>query len=122
MQPQDSKIWLGASDQKQEGVWMWQAEEKVAKYTRFNPGEPSAGNGENCLAMVQENGNWGDQSCASTLNFNICEKQLEKPSATPSPIFSVFFFQKSSSSSHSQGVTHSNGVSSKKCCFKDYWT
>jgi hypothetical protein len=72
-------LWLGATDLVKDGTWAWETFASSLNYTRFAPGDPNGGTQENCLIMWQENGNWADLSCMTTLNYHVCEKPTTKP-------------------------------------------
>lgn len=73
-QPSGSSIWLGATDLRKEGKWKWEASDEELRFNRFGSGEPNGGTHDNCLVMQQDNGNWGDNACAATLDVHVCEK------------------------------------------------
>ena len=83
IQPTNAWIWLGITDADSEDTWYWPATKTEATYTRFHPTEPNGGTGENCAIIWQENGSWADLNCASTLNYNICERPIDKPAPKP---------------------------------------
>ena len=61
IEDQDIKsAWLGGSDKRKEGDWMWSDGRKWS-YTNWAPGEPDNKTGENCV--VAENGTWMAASC-----------------------------------------------------------
>ena len=64
--------WLGGTDSALEGTWKWtdgRTFSQVARpvdgaYANWNRGEPNDwGDGEDCMQMTVENGQWNDQSC-----------------------------------------------------------
>jgi hypothetical protein len=82
-QPQDTAIWLGATDIENEGAWFWKTTGNALNYTRFIPNYPSSGNNGNCLMMQNGYGYWDDMACAFELSYHVCEKQTVPPSTQP---------------------------------------
>lgn len=69
--------WLGGTDQKQEGVWIWSSsEERIDEtFSNFKGKEPNGEKDENCLQLKKvESWAWNDESCETKMNY-ICEKQ-----------------------------------------------
>jgi hypothetical protein len=62
--------WLGASDEAQEGVWVWVTGEPFT-YTNWDFGEPNDAGGEDC-AVYAEFGTWNDVPCTEYWPF-VCE-------------------------------------------------
>ena len=77
------RIWLGLTDAQSEDNWYWPTTKADVNYTRFHPGDPNGGTGENCVIIWQENGNWADLSCGSNLGYHVCERPADKPAPTP---------------------------------------
>ena len=82
-QPQSTPIWLGGQDINKEGSWIWQTSGDDIDYSKFQPGEPNGGTGENCLLMYYENGNWIDSTCTNAYNYHLCERLAAKPTLPP---------------------------------------
>ena len=51
--------WLGMSDAKNEGQWVWLADGSEVTYTQWNEGEPNGGKTEN-FGMIYNLGKWND--------------------------------------------------------------
>jgi len=75
------EMWIGASDQKEEGKWLWVDSTPVDKEKGWEPGEPDSGLGlidEDCaMANYQGNlwdhpGQWIDYGCDHKKSF-VCE-------------------------------------------------
>ena len=78
-------VWLGVSDEKMEGEWVW-ADGGRVEWTNWwpggpNGGEPDGGDSQNCAFMYggasSLAGQWRDYFCSSTCRF-ICTKQAEQ--------------------------------------------
>lgn len=71
--PQHRRTWLGLTDKKQEGTFVWQTSLKVPLWTNWNYKEPNnAGHkGEDCVEM-QYSGSWNDIPCNERRPF-ICQ-------------------------------------------------
>ena len=65
------EVWLGGSDQEQEGVWQW-ADGSPWYFNKWRTasGEPNGKEFENCVNF--QNGDWLDIDCIQTKNF-ICQ-------------------------------------------------
>jgi hypothetical protein len=78
--------WIGFSDQKREGLWLWENSEPVG-YVNWAPGEPRniTGN-EDCALMDTSTGQWSAAPCASGSTFPnvVCERNGNEPLATDS--------------------------------------
>ncbi|GMI26837.1 hypothetical protein TeGR_g8448, partial [Tetraparma gracilis] len=74
------EIWLGLSDEAEEGVWTWVNGEPLS-YNNWNDEEPNnAGSGEH-FAALQGTSAWNDQSMTASLKF-ICEDKASVTGAT----------------------------------------
>jgi len=72
--PEDSVIWLGASDKQSEGYWKWpngdlfwmqNADSNTpSTYSNWRSGEPNNADGEHCATYLPEKG-WNDVKCDS---------------------------------------------------------
>lgn len=60
-----SKVWIGMTDEAQEGQWVWVTDEPVI-YENWNPGEPNDNGGEDYAliygSLHSNNGHWNDNS------------------------------------------------------------
>ncbi|XP_062607040.1 adhesive plaque matrix protein 2-like, partial [Saccostrea cucullata] len=69
--------WLGGSDMKEEGKFVWPSQGKPFSFTFWIPGDPNNGNGEgeeDCvLANWNGDGRWADYFCDRQLYY-ICQK------------------------------------------------
>ena len=71
--------WLGMSDAKNEGKWIWLADGTEVTYTHWNRGEPNGETREN-YGMISGSGTWNDCPPGNP-NFDIslyyiCKKSL----------------------------------------------
>ena len=64
----DDRLWIGATDIDQEGVWTWVdgQEMEPEKYSNWGPHAPNGGGSQNCLRT--KSGHWNDK---------VCEKKME---------------------------------------------
>jgi hypothetical protein len=65
-------VWLGASDEANEGDWKWITGE-AWDYTDWAIGEPNGGNYENCLEYGDYQEWWNDESCNRKIYFYLVE-------------------------------------------------
>lgn len=65
-------VWLGATDEEQEGNWLWITGEPWS-YTKWDVGEPNGGTSENCLDYSNDSIGWNDESCDRKINFYVVE-------------------------------------------------
>ena len=72
-------IWIGLSDRRKEGHWIWETSGRVAIYTKWNPGEPNnkgGGNGHANCALIWRHyhiDTWDDRNCDQKKYF-VCER------------------------------------------------
>ena len=55
----DNLIWLGGTDEFEEGVWTWDNGEAF-KFKSWDAGQPSGASGHNFLILNGKNGKWAD--------------------------------------------------------------
>ncbi|XP_028282934.1 macrophage mannose receptor 1b isoform X2 [Parambassis ranga] len=68
------ELWIGLNDRKTEGLFDWNDHSTVS-FTSWEFGKPSVStDGEDCVLIRGENGNWVDRSCDEKHGF-ICMKQ-----------------------------------------------
>jgi hypothetical protein len=65
-------VWLGASDEANEGYWQWITGE-AWDYTDWALEEPNGGTYENCLDYGDYSAQWNDENCDRKLNFYLVE-------------------------------------------------
>jgi len=61
-----NQLWLGATDELNEGEFAWSSGEKLA-YTNWTPGQPDNGMNEDYIVMSTTTGQWRDAVGAATL-------------------------------------------------------
>ena len=66
-------FWLGATDKKNEGSWVW-TDGTPADWTNWNSGEPDGKKNANCLRM-RSSGKWSDTMCSKRRPF-VCSVQV----------------------------------------------
>jgi len=65
-------VWLGGSDQKTEGTWVWTDGSSVT-YTDWYGNEPNSGTSRNCIyAYSGYNWQWFDYTCTWTF-YAVCK-------------------------------------------------
>ena len=64
--------WLGMSDSKNEGKWIWLADGTGVGYTHWDGGEPNGGTGKN-YAVLRRGGKWNDLNPGKD-RYYICKK------------------------------------------------
>ena len=75
-------IWIGLSDRRKEGQWIWETSRKKATYTWWAPGEPNnkgGGNGRANCALIwrhKDKMSWDDRNCDQKKYF-VCERGKE---------------------------------------------
>lgn len=62
MSPSDT-VWLGATDELEEGVYRWVSNNQTMTFTDWYPNDPDGGRGQNCLSTYLESRLWIDNSC-----------------------------------------------------------
>uniref|UniRef100_A0A8D0G2I9 C-type lectin domain-containing protein n=1 Tax=Sphenodon punctatus TaxID=8508 RepID=A0A8D0G2I9_SPHPU len=68
--PKSRVHWLGLSDQKTEGKWLW-VDGRPLELSFWSSGEPNNSNKEDCASMDVD-GRWNDLPC-TTSDYWICE-------------------------------------------------
>ena len=71
-QPANQHIWLGANDLATEGTYVWQGSGLAMTYSKWNPGEPNGGTGENCANLWGHVDTWNDWNCGIAITV-MCE-------------------------------------------------
>ncbi|XP_019969273.2 macrophage mannose receptor 1b [Paralichthys olivaceus] len=70
------ELWIGLNDRKTEGLFDW-SDHSTVSFTSWEYGRPVvATEGEDCVLIRGEKGNWADRSCDEKHGF-ICMKQSE---------------------------------------------
>ena len=76
---------IGLSDSEKEGTFRWGTDFTEPEYTNWNSGQPSGGNLENCVLLVNEWAShlWDDFRCATDYAHDsnihaLCEKPLDE--------------------------------------------
>ena len=71
------RAWIGLSDKKKEGKFVWVASGVGYRYKNWKSSEPNGGRKENCVEMIAFNlkwkGKWTDKPCERK-KFFVCEK------------------------------------------------
>lgn len=86
-------VWLGGSDEKNEGTWKWMAgpeKGQTISYTNWTNGEPNNSGwltGEDYLMMYASTGKWNDTSCSDknyyVVEYNTKAQPVPVPAALP---------------------------------------
>jgi hypothetical protein len=80
----DAEILFGATDQGNEGDWLWvggeqfwKGDEKgqpfLGRYSNWTAGTPNNNNNEDCALLLLDTAAWGDRSCSATYPY-VCEQ------------------------------------------------
>uniref|UniRef100_A0A4W6EZB1 Mannose receptor, C type 1b n=1 Tax=Lates calcarifer TaxID=8187 RepID=A0A4W6EZB1_LATCA len=70
------ELWIGLNDRRTERLFDW-SDHSTVSFTSWGFGKPSVStDGEDCVLIRGENGNWADRSCDESHGF-ICMKQSE---------------------------------------------
>ncbi|XP_042864353.1 uncharacterized protein LOC122248401 [Penaeus japonicus] len=62
-------LFLGATDEEEEGSWMTVYDKRLISYTAWDSGEPNGGRKRNCLVLSKYSDRWGDVECDQELCF-----------------------------------------------------
>ena len=73
-----SELWIGGSDQEEEGAWNW-TDKSVWDYTAWDVGAGEERDGRNCL--YTQGMEWNDASCNAKKAF-VCQKSPQKVNGT----------------------------------------
>ena len=69
----NSWYWIGLTDQKIEGEFVWTSNGSIPKYTNWERGEPNGGMMEDCVHLWKKR-TWYDLSCDVSGLFALCER------------------------------------------------
>nr|XP_029734465.1 perlucin-like [Aedes albopictus] len=78
-----SNVWIGASDNLQEGSFVWHETGEPVQYTSWAPGQPdNKWSNEDCVEIAYRwytrwSWAWNDRQCTNEQNF-ICESHAER--------------------------------------------
>uniref|UniRef100_W5NFC2 C-type lectin domain containing 11A n=2 Tax=Lepisosteus oculatus TaxID=7918 RepID=W5NFC2_LEPOC len=73
--PGNWPVWLGISDQRSEGLYLFEDGLRVTFFfwrKHFLSSQPDGGKRENCVAMSSDDGDWWDNDCERRMYF-VCE-------------------------------------------------
>ncbi len=76
----DSQLFLGMTDAKEEGKWLWEADQSPVVFQHWTPGEPNnSGDDEDCASMNHQDAyRWNDVPCDWNWNsltyMSYCQK------------------------------------------------
>jgi hypothetical protein len=71
----DEFYWIGLTDEKTEGQFVWSTNGFKAEYTNWKIDEPDGGMLEDCVHLNNDTGrNWIDRSCFDSGLFALCER------------------------------------------------
>lgn len=62
-------LWLGATDEEEEGIWRSLATNNILTYTPFTTRQPDGETNENCLLLDYSRDGWSDWSCSVANQF-----------------------------------------------------
>lgn len=79
-----ANVWLGASDDAYEGLFLWYGTDQSLTFTDWGPGEPNSVPlhlDEDCLVYWADyNWKWADLDCHAQCYY-VCEKSIEDANA-----------------------------------------
>lgn len=64
-------VWIGLSDQEEEGQFKWENSNLPVTFSNWLPGEPDGREHKNCVEMLHD-GKWNDRHCWRNNPF-VCE-------------------------------------------------
>ncbi|KAG7163887.1 Glutamate-gated chloride channel-like 1 [Homarus americanus] len=64
--PGAQNMWVGVTDEEEEGVWRRLSDDKIVTEINFSQGQPDNLRSENCMMMVNNKGQWADYNCLYT--------------------------------------------------------
>ncbi|XP_076014518.1 uncharacterized protein LOC143007034 [Genypterus blacodes] len=79
--PTGISLWMGGHDSITEGGWEWM-DGKPFRYINWSPGNPDNYDGEDCLSILINGGQWNDDKCEAKRGY-ICKRRGNTP--TPAP-------------------------------------
>merc|ERR1711988_1108220 len=59
-----ASTWIGLTDEAQEGVWRWEADNSIMNVPFWAPNQPDGARNEQCVVMDPASG-WRDVPCTS---------------------------------------------------------
>jgi hypothetical protein len=68
--------WIGLTDLKEEGKFVWTISGSTPKYNNWESGEPNGGWMEDCVNLnhASQSRTWNDLSCDKSGLFALCER------------------------------------------------
>ena len=70
-------VWMGASDTKLEGNWIWSTTSETLTYTAWGKDQPNNAEGDQDCLVMQNNALWGDFQCDTTRPY-VCQMGRRK--------------------------------------------
>ena len=59
-----SNVWMGFSDEQNEGTWQWVDKSIQTSYTYWSNGEPNNYQNEDCAGLLGDTYYWNDYQCS----------------------------------------------------------
>ncbi|XP_069184718.1 uncharacterized protein [Procambarus clarkii] len=72
-------LWIGITDEKQEGIWRRVSDDAVVTDIFWGPGQPDNTPQENCILMDGRDAQWNDYSCKEYKACTPCQDPLRSP-------------------------------------------
>ncbi|XP_067684588.1 perlucin-like protein [Haliotis asinina] len=70
-----ASAWVGGTDLRSEGLWVWDIDQASFTNTDWAPGQPDSKTSENCLLLYKPSGfKWHDASCSGKYDY-VCERR-----------------------------------------------